>query len=411
MKKSLLALAVLGAFAGAAQAQSSVSVYGILDVGMAATANDSNATAAAAVTKKTARNTGNGDGGLSTSRLGFRGVEDLGKGLSAQFVLEYDLVNVGVGGAGADSATANTLTNNASTGTGFGARYAYVGLSDKAMGTVRLGRQEQPVFTVLAGMGLAGAANNMAGSIYSSGANTAVNDAEVRPVTVFINQAVTYISPTISGVTVTAQTAVNAFEANNTVRSAGVRESGGSITYTGVKNLEVGYGIAMQDINVTAVTGVAPTADVAQTLSVAQSSQKFTQQAIAANYNFGFIRPFVNYTSIKNTVSGVSRRDQSAFEFGVRAPVSPAINVWASGFTGTKKDSANGATLTGLSSTNRTGAGSANIGGWQVGSTYAFSKRTTAYAIYGTQNQKGKDAANGTKIESVGYTVGMRHSF
>jgi len=405
MKKSLLALAAMGAFAGAAQAQSSVSVYGILDMGYAATSNDTQATASAAVTKASARNTGNGDGGLSTSRLGFRGVEDLGKGLSAQFVLEYDLINVGTGGTGADSNVANTTTNGAATGTGFGARYAYVGLSDKAMGTLRLGRQEQAVFTVLAGMGLAGAGNNMAGSIYSSGVNTAVNSAAVRPVTVFLNQAITYISPNISGVQVTGQYSSNASEANTTTRSAGVRESGGNITYTGVKNLQLGYGIALQDWNIAAVTGVAPDANTAQTLSVAASTGKTVQQAIVANYDFGVVRPYVNYTSIKTTASGAVTRDQGAYEFGLRAPVTKVVNVWASAFMGTKKTAANSATLA------ATTTGNADLRGWQLGSTYDFSKRTTAYAIYGTQNVKGKDAAVGTKIESIGYTVGMRHSF
>jgi predicted porin len=405
MKKSLLALAAMGAFAGAAQAQSSVSVYGILDMGYAATSNDTQATAAAAVTRASARNTGNGDGGLSTSRLGFRGVEDLGQGLSAQFFLEYDLINVGTGATGADSNVANTTTNGAATGTGFGARYAYVGLSDKAMGTLRLGRQEQAVFTVLSGMGLAGAGNNMAGSIYSSGVNTAVNSAAVRPVTVFLNQAITYISPNISGVQVTGQYSSNASEANTTTRSNGIRESGGSISYTGINKLQLAYGIALQDWNIAAVDGVAPTASVAQTLTVASSSGKTVQQAIAANYDFGVVRPYVNYTSVKTTASGVVTRDQGAYEFGLRAPVTKVVNVWASSFMGTKKTAANSATLA------ATTTGNADLRGWQLGSTYDFSKRTTAYAIYGTQNVKGKDAAVGTKIESIGYTVGMRHSF
>lgn len=407
MKKSLLALAAMGAFAGAAQAQSSVSVYGILDVGYAATSNDTKSTAGAVVTNASARNTGNGDGGLSTSRLGFRGVEDLGKGLSAQFVLEYDLINVGMGGTGADSNVANTTTNGAATGTGFGARYAYVGLSDKAMGTLRLGRQEQAVFTVLAGMGLAGAANNMTGSIYSAGAATSTNAASVRPVTVFLNQAITYLSPTISGVQVTAQYSSNASEANSTTRSAGVRESGANITYTGVKNLELGYGIAIQDFQINAVALVAgnDATGVTGSPAVAASNGKTTQQAVVANYNFGVVRPFFNYTSVKTTSSSAVTRDQGAYELGVRAPVTPMINVWASTFMGTKKEATNSATL--LATT----TGNADLRGWQLGSTYAFSKRTTAYAIYGTQNIKGKDAAVNTKIESTGYTVGLRHTF
>jgi len=83
MKKSLLALAAMGAFAGAAQAQSSVSVYGIMDGSYSSIEQNATDTTGAKTTVKS-RNTVNGDGALSTSRLGFRGVEDLGGGLSAQ---------------------------------------------------------------------------------------------------------------------------------------------------------------------------------------------------------------------------------------------------------------------------------------------------------------------------------------
>jgi len=76
MKKSLLALAVLGAFAGAASAQSSVTLFGTIDLN--------------------ARYLDNGGGkqylmsqdGLASSKLGFRGVEDLGGGLNAGFWIE-----------------------------------------------------------------------------------------------------------------------------------------------------------------------------------------------------------------------------------------------------------------------------------------------------------------------------------
>lgn len=73
MKKSLLALAVLGAFAGAASAQSSVTLYGKLDQAFGK-ANGS--------ADKEIR-----DG--SGSRVGFRGVEDLGGGLKAMFQFEH----------------------------------------------------------------------------------------------------------------------------------------------------------------------------------------------------------------------------------------------------------------------------------------------------------------------------------
>jgi len=75
MKKSLIALAVLGV-AGVAHAQSSVTLYGIVDVG---------------IIKDKDAATELSSGLLSTSRLGFKGTEDLGGGLSAVFVLEGSL--------------------------------------------------------------------------------------------------------------------------------------------------------------------------------------------------------------------------------------------------------------------------------------------------------------------------------
>ena len=76
MKKSLLALSILGAFAGVAHAQTNVTMYGIIDAGISRddTGNQ----------KVTTLRSGN----QSQSRLGFRGTEDLGSGLKAIFSLE-----------------------------------------------------------------------------------------------------------------------------------------------------------------------------------------------------------------------------------------------------------------------------------------------------------------------------------
>ncbi|HCN91018.1 MAG TPA: porin, partial [Oxalobacteraceae bacterium] len=71
MKKTLVALAVFGAMSGAAFGQSSVDVYGIVDVGLA---NENNGTSS--VTRMDS-------GNVYGSRLGFRGTEDLGGGMSA----------------------------------------------------------------------------------------------------------------------------------------------------------------------------------------------------------------------------------------------------------------------------------------------------------------------------------------
>jgi len=81
MKKSLLALAVLGVFAGEALAQSSsVTLFGIIDVNGQSVKN--NGVSTSTTQKRVSQD------GINSSRLGFRGVEDLGGGMSAGFWLE-----------------------------------------------------------------------------------------------------------------------------------------------------------------------------------------------------------------------------------------------------------------------------------------------------------------------------------
>jgi predicted porin len=88
MKKSLVALAVLAA-SGAAMAQSSVTLFGIVDAGVTY-----------AKTSGGESNYGVSNSGNATSRLGFRGVEDLGGGLKAGFWLEGAIQNDEGTGAG-----------------------------------------------------------------------------------------------------------------------------------------------------------------------------------------------------------------------------------------------------------------------------------------------------------------------
>ena len=129
MKKSLIALAVLAA-SGAAMAQSSVTLFGIVDAtyayGSGSVADRSRLT----------------NSGYNSSRLGFRGVEDLGGGMSASFWLEAGLNNDdGTGGV--------TNTNNqAATSTGGGLvfnRRSTVSLNG-GFGEIRLGRDYTPQF-------------------------------------------------------------------------------------------------------------------------------------------------------------------------------------------------------------------------------------------------------------------------
>ncbi|MBA4061437.1 porin [Acidovorax temperans] len=130
MKKSLIALAVLAA-SGAAMAQSSVTLFGVVD---AAYAYGSGSVSNTSQLKSS---------GYSSSRLGFRGVEDLGGGLSASFWLEAGLNNDNGSGD-----TTSTNNQGASGVTGGGLtfnRRSTVSLNG-GFGEVRLGRDYTPQF-------------------------------------------------------------------------------------------------------------------------------------------------------------------------------------------------------------------------------------------------------------------------
>ena len=117
MKKSLLALAVLGAFAGVASAQSSVTLYGTVDLNGRYVKADGQD-----------RRLSLSQDGINSSQLGFRGVEDLGGGLKAGFNL--------LAGVNADTGTTNSKFFN---------RRSTVSLFSN-LGELRLGRDYTPTF-------------------------------------------------------------------------------------------------------------------------------------------------------------------------------------------------------------------------------------------------------------------------
>ena len=129
MKKSLLALAVLGAFAGAASAQSSVTLWGVVDL----SAND--------IKNGGAHTQSLQSNQLNSNRLGFRGIEDLGGGLKAGFWLEAGMANEagiegGSNGQAAHRAAGASIFNRRST----------VSLIQDHFGELRLGRDYTPSF-------------------------------------------------------------------------------------------------------------------------------------------------------------------------------------------------------------------------------------------------------------------------
>jgi len=173
MKKfalSSLSLALLGA-AGAAHAQSSVTLYGVLDDSIQYVHNVT--TSADPLTNKNL--VGLFAGNLQGNRWGLKGTEDLGGGLKAIFQLENGFdPNSGALGQGSRM---------------FG-RQAYVGLQSDQFGTVTLGRQYDPVVDLVQAV----TADNYWGSTFTTPGDVDNNDNSSRT-----NNAVKYTSNTYSG--------------------------------------------------------------------------------------------------------------------------------------------------------------------------------------------------------------------
>lgn len=130
MKKSMLALAALSAFAGAASAQSSVTIWGIVDATYAIGNGQTDRTQLT-------------NSGYNSSRLGFRGVEDMGGGNRAGFWLEAGVNND-------NGSFGTTNTNNQSTGASGGGGMTFNRRSTLSWGgswgELRLGRDYTPHF-------------------------------------------------------------------------------------------------------------------------------------------------------------------------------------------------------------------------------------------------------------------------
>jgi predicted porin len=350
MKSKLLMLGALWSAVCAANAQTATTVYGLADAGLVRESGGR----AGSVTKLTS-------GVKNGSRLGFRGVEDLGGGLSANYVLEMGMnIDTGAFGQG---------------GLAFG-RQAFVGLKGSS-GTVTFGRQYTPLFNALSSIDPFSAASTAANSsnIMSTGG-------------IRMNNAIKYETPNLQGFS--GEVAYGFGEvAGNT--SAG-RQVGAALRYVrGPLNVQVGHA------NVNSV----PSATAAQT------SGKTTMLGVV--YDLSVAKIALAYAVNKGTVNvnGAVNLDPNADSrdalLGVTIPFGVST-VQASYIR--KQDRA---------STNRSASQ------FGVAYSYALSKRTELYTAYGYIRNDASNTApvgfytvgNATETGSgnKAFNMGIRHTF
>ncbi|HQT21212.1 MAG: hypothetical protein B7Y05_11135 [Polynucleobacter sp. 24-46-87] len=392
MKKSLFAIAAVTAFAGAAQAQSSVTVYGILDAGYVG----GNQRAQTTTVQGSNNNNFAISGAESTSRLGFKGVEDLGGGKTAFFTVEV------------------TLSGDTTAVLG-GTRQAFVGLGDKKLGSAMVGTQNTVIYEAV-GKTDPGQQNNIAGNvIYAISSNQTVNNStfgQTDAYTVRTSNTLKYVSPNFAGLTVKATYALNN---DNTTQTGAYNVSGGS-SNGGTTNYN-GWGLgadyawkkllvtanyqALKSVNpygsgTTAANPYTP-ADAAWTGTTGGVNTQDNQAYVAATYDFGILKAYGQWINRKATAVQSSNFyvKRSAQQIGVRSFITPKIEGWASVGNGR---------FSGFGNSNPT----ANFTGYQLGSNYWLSKRTNMYAIFGST---GTSTTTAGAASQNNYAVGVRHTF
>jgi predicted porin len=376
MKKILAAAAALTA-AGATMAQSSVTLFGVIDAGVAS------------VRSSGAGNvTGLLSGGHTTPRLGFRGVEDLGGGLSAAFWLEGRLNNDTGGGAGQNAAFNFTRRSTVSLLGPFG--------------EVRLGRDfvaSYPLaytFDVTDNRGLGqieiyGLATAGVTSADAFRASNAISYFLPRNLGGFYGQA-QYVFGEGSSTTV-AQT--NALGLSNSAANAATRKTG---DYVGGR-----FGYANGPVNVMASYG--QYLDATRVVGAAAYAADFKVANFGASYDFGIVK-----------IMGLVQTDRidgqatiATFKFttySVGAVVPFGVSEVRAQVSRYKLDGSDN------------GANKASLG-----YVYNLSKRTALYAEAARLNNKGTaryqlEGISGVSIgaptgggSSTGYAVGVKHSF
>ena len=349
MKKSLIAIAALAA-AGAAAAQSSVTMYGQVNTGYEYSKTDITTRGV----KTTTKTTGFQNDRVKTSRLGFKGEEALGNGLSATFALE-------MGFNSADGKFADSAFN----------RKATVGLKG-AFGEVRIGKDSTPMHEFDGSFKAIDRTTTLAKQVAGRDASW-----EGRPTGLFYNGS-------FSGFDVAAAIG----NSSTRVKTDGV---------TTMKEDTATYGLGMGYNGGAWAVGAAVQLDTEKTLS---DDVKTTNYGVGASYDFNVAKVYGQYKGgqYKNKASTVADKySYDQFAVGVSAPFG-ATTLSAEYAYNKAKDTA------GAESTKYKG----NV--FAVQAEYAFSKRTSLVARAG-QVANWKNKTTNDKSSTQEYTVGLRHKF
>jgi predicted porin len=300
LNKKVLTAAILAMMAGAAHAQSSVTLYGLIDAGITYNSHVKNATGGSS------SYWGYGDGVASGSRWGLRGTEDLGGDLKAIFVLENGFSS-GTGALGQGGAM-------------FG-RQAFVGLSQNNIGSLTLGRQYSFNTDVL-------------GANYSTGGNSVAgnyayhfNDID-QLTSSRINNAVKFQSANFAGFTFGALygfSNTTSFAGASTGSTASSRAYSFGLNYA---NGPFGIGAAYTDIRYpgSASPAFSTSISAAGTANIGGTALDLRSFGVGGRYVFGPATIWALWTNTLITQIANGSYLYNAYEVGGKYAFTPALS-------------------------------------------------------------------------------------
>jgi predicted porin len=355
MKKTLVAVAVLAA-TGTAMAQSTVTLYGIVDAyGRYSTTDSGDGKGSLAKSEV-------GSGGVSTSRWGLKGSEDLGGGLKANFLLleSYTVDN----GAG-------QTKDYASAPQAF-ARESWVSFSG-GFGEVRLGKTFTPFDDVL------GVSDGMFHAPGLSPMRVAFASENYRDT---ISNTLYYATPNFDGFAAAASYSLR--EADPKRAKVGAF----NVTY-GAGPVAVQFAYQQEYADLAAVGGIAKT-----------TANKGTYAVLGGSYDFGIAKAKTTYAKVTNKPWGgaaenINGNNTKEWQIGVDVPMSAALILSADY---AKSEDSN---TTGSNATQKRD-------GFGVAGKYILSKRTFLYSGISV-NKKTQDGAGDWKKNIV--ELGVNHKF
>ncbi|MCX4160319.1 MULTISPECIES: porin [Paraburkholderia] len=360
-----LALPATLLLSATAHAQSSVTLYGIVDAGIAYVHNaqGSGGTNQSTLVKFSS-------GNMSGSRWGLRGTEDLGGGLSTVFQLENGF-NVGTGALGQG-------------GREFG-RKAVVGLSSNQWGTVTLGRQYDPIVDLVQGL----TEDNYFGGAFGTPGDLDNYDNSLR-----VSNSVKYVSPLYAGFQVEALYGLGGV--------AGATGSGRTYSFGAAYTngpLALGAGYFYANGGNTLTNGLRTWSSSSDSLFNTVINQGFASAKsiqivrVGGQYAIGAATLGAAYS---NTQYG----SDSASVFHENAKFNSGSAFFNYQFTAAARAGI------GYNYTALTGPTSAHYHQVNLGADYALSKRTELYALFGYQKASGKTLNASGAVVSAQASVG-----